>query len=293
MGELIGLGLRGMGKSTINIDLVPSVVEQLRVAEKRKPYLIAVAAVLIGGMAVWAACQHVAATKAVDMARALKDQRDKLSPLKTDIHKLLKQEDSIRKIADGYTNAESDHVFWMDLFGELRGAFASDAVWLTDLEPISGFDPAKVFDPKYDADKSINGQAVVIDFQKVKYGNSSLSEIKTEKFQAVKPKGKNKKAAAASSASEFSTDAVRIRGFWRENPRSQNLVSDLLKRLEEKSETFQFKVQDPANPKKTINLTADQYISKIMTVSSEPAGPDDLAQPFEITLPLARKVAIK
>ena len=35
-------------------------------------------------------------------------------------------------------------------------------------------------------------------------------------------------------------NAIQIRGFWRENPRSQNIVSDILKRLRENSESFSF-----------------------------------------------------
>jgi type IV pilus assembly protein PilM len=48
MGELVGLGLRGIGKSEINIDLVPTVVELARAADRRKPFLIAAAAVFLG-----------------------------------------------------------------------------------------------------------------------------------------------------------------------------------------------------------------------------------------------------
>ena len=142
MGELVGLGLRGIGKSEINIDLVPVVVEQSRAADRRKPFLIAAAAVLLGGVSVWAIMQNVAASKAADKARTMAEQRDSLAPEKTKIDALLKKEAALRQIANAYTGAEADHAFWMDLLAEVRGAFASDAVWLTDLEPIHGYDAA-------------------------------------------------------------------------------------------------------------------------------------------------------
>ena len=42
-----------------------------------------------------------------------------------------------------------------------------------------------------------------------------------------------------------------------------------------------------------INLTADQYIGRILQVAIDPAVPEDLAQPFEIILPLSREVPFK
>jgi len=38
------------------------------------------------------------------------------------------------------TRQEEDHAFWMDVLAEVRGAFASDAVWLTEFAPIHGYD---------------------------------------------------------------------------------------------------------------------------------------------------------
>ncbi|MEN9975178.1 MAG: type pilus assembly protein PilM, partial [Verrucomicrobiota bacterium] len=61
MGELVGLGLRGIGKSEINIDLVPLVVEQARAADLKKPFFMGAAAMLLAGMGVWATYQNLAA----------------------------------------------------------------------------------------------------------------------------------------------------------------------------------------------------------------------------------------
>jgi hypothetical protein len=103
--------------------------------------------------------------------------------------------------------------------------------------------------------------------------------------------GKNRLAPAA--APKVTANAIHIQGFWRENPKSQNLVSELLKQLSEKSVSFKFTIPDPKNPSQSINLVDDQNLSKIMTITSVSAKSGDLAQPFEITLPLAREVIIK
>ena len=296
MGELVGLALRGIGQSDIHIDLVPSIVEQARADERRKPLLIAAAAILLGGMVAWAACQNKAASEAEGMAQKMQERRDNLASPHGKINNLLQKEKKLQQIASAYTAVQADQVFWHEVIGELRGAFASDAVWLTDLEPMTGFDSARLVTSNYDPKAAPNGQPVVApDFEQADSAQSGLAKLKElaqPQAPGTKPKPKNKTVAI-----EPMIDAVHIRGYWRENPRSQNLVSDLLKRLQENSAAFQFvmEVQDPANPKKkiSINLADDQHISKIMSVASEPVVREDLAQPFEITLPLARKVAIK
>jgi type IV pilus assembly protein PilM len=283
MGELVGLGLRGIGKSEINIDLVPSVVAQARAADRRKPFLIAAAAVLLGGLGAWAAGQNVAASKAADLARTMAEQRDSLAPLKSQIDGLLKKEAALRQIADAYTGVESDHAFWMDLLAELRGAFASDAVWITDFQPVHGYDPLKPAAAVPAGAASRNGDPVVKpEFANAKYGDSALAEIRIEQA-APAPRGR---PAAPAPPPVVTANAVRIRGFWRENPRSQNVVSELLENLRGKSKHFRFTTTGPDG--KETPLRDEQILD--ITVKGEPG---ELGLPFEINLPLAREMAVK
>ncbi len=282
MGELVGLGLRGIGKSTINIDLVPSVVEQLRAADRRKPFFIAAAAVLVAGMGIWAAFQHLAASKATEEATRMSDQRNALAPLKSKIDGLLNKEKALKAIADSYTETELAHSAWMDTLAEVRGAFASDAVWLTDFEPVTGYDVALAGKPSTGATKVQNGKSLIKpEFVTSAYGTTSLTVAKTEEVSNEQGQGKNAPAVAVDAA-----NAVRIKGFWRENPKSQNIVSELLKRLREKSVAFSFMVKDASG--KEVALRDDQILD--ITVVGK-AG--ELGFPFEITLPLARNVAVK
>jgi type IV pilus assembly protein PilM len=282
MGELVGLGLRGIGKSTINIDLVPNVVEQLRAADRRKPFLIAAAAVLVAGMGTWAAFQHLAASKAEEEATRMSDQRNALAPLKSKIDGLLNKEKGLKAIADSYTNTELALSAWMDTQAEVRGAFASDAVWLTDFEPVTGYDVALAGKPATGATKVQNGKSLIKpEFPTSAYGTTSLTVVKNDEAPNAQGQGKNAPAVPPDSA-----NAVRIKGFWRENPKSQNVVSELLKKLREKSVAFKFIVKD-ANGK-DIALRDDQILD--ITVSGKPG---ELGFPFEITLPLAKNVAIK
>lgn len=283
MGELVGLGLRGIGKSAINIDLVPMVVEQSRAADRRKPFLIAAAAVLLAGVAGWAVFQHASASKAAEEARTMEDTRESLAPDVDAIDQLLKKENQIRQIATGYTDAELAHAFWIDLLAEVRGAFASDVVWLTDMEPLHAYDPFA--EPKATARgaeaKAKSGKSVIKpEFATVAYGTSALVDIKVDA-----PAVPGKRGAAAPPAAAATANAVRIKGFWRTKA-SQNVVSDLLKNLREKSTTFRFKMTDAKGEEKVLS---DDKILDITVAGA--AG--ELGLPFEITLPLVREVAIK
>ncbi|GAA5125853.1 hypothetical protein GCM10023212_28380 [Luteolibacter yonseiensis] len=288
MGELVGLGLRSVGKAAISIDLVPQVVEQARAADKRKPFLIGAAVILLGGFAAWAAFQNLAASKAAEEATRMSDSRDNLAPIKNDIAALLKREDSLRKIATAYTDAERDHAFWLDLLAEVRGAFASDAVWVTDIEPLSGYDPLAEVEKttgKAGAAKAKSGKSVIKpEFAAVAYGQTAMVDVRADEPEAGKRPARNAKPVDA--APSGTANAVRIRGFWRQTPKGQNVVSELLKNLRDKSALFQFKTKDTKGAE---TVLPD---NKILDITVQGAA-GELALPFEITLPLAREVVIK
>jgi type IV pilus assembly protein PilM len=280
MGELVGLGLRAAGKSSINIDLVPAVVEQARAADRRKPFLIAAAAVFLLGMTVWAVSRNIAAGKAAEQARSMAESAETLRPVVGAIEGLLKKQGEAQTVANAYTSVEADHAFWLDLLAEVRGAFASDAAWITDLEPIHGFVPL----PPPDF-KGTNGRTVVnAGYATTAYGATSVVDIKIEAPQeGRRPGGRNQPPPVAKTAT---ANAIRIKGLWRENPRAHNVVSDLLKRLREKPGSFTFTVKGPDG--KPVELRDEQVLS----VTSVAEGAE-LALPFEITLPLAREIPIK
>jgi hypothetical protein len=138
----------------------------------------------------------------------------------------------------------------------------------------------------------VNGvSAVRNEFPSAQYGTSAMAQIQAA--AAPKPKAKGRNAPAQNAGRSPTVNAVRIRGFWRENPRSQNIVSDLIKGLRQKSESFRFEIADPANKSKTIDLSDDQNLSRILSIDSVPAKSGDLGMAFEITLPLAKEVPFK
>ena len=278
MGELIGLGLRGIGKSKINIDLVPAAVEVTRASDRRKPWLIAAAALLVVGFGIWAVFQNMAASKAEDRARTMVETRESLAPVEAQIRSLLAKEEQLTSVATAYTSIESDHAFWFELMNELRGAFASDALWLTEISPLYGFNPAVA-----GSDAKEKPQRVVeSDFANAQ-ASSSGSAISDPPAAPAEVTGRLRNQPAPAPAA---ANAILIKGFWRENSQSQNVVSERLKRLRENTKTFNFNVKDA---KGIDTVLSDEKILKISAVGAE----GDLGFPFELTLPLARPVKVK
>ena len=285
MGELIGLGLRSIGKSTINIDLVPSSVESARAADKRRPLMIASAAVLVGGFAAYALLGNLAAGKAEKEVDALETKQKELAETAVPMEKLLKEEKDVKNMANAYVQAKDDQQFWPGLLIDLRNHFTSEFTWITDLDPLFNYDPTKPNDPKIK-----NGESVVKPEFADGYGSSLLSEIKMDKPDAAA--GKPRPAAVAAPASSVPmADAVRIKGLWRQNPANQNAVNNLIKQLRE-SNSGHLRFNIKGTDGKDIALKDEQQIVKILQATTD-ENKEDYAWPFEIIIPLAHPVAVK
>ncbi len=274
MGELVGLGLRGIGKSTINIDLVPAAVEVSRAEERRKPFLIAAAALLVVGFTAWAIFQNMAAGKAEERKLTMADTSENLQQFESPIRSQLKKEQEFSTVAGSYTGIESAHAYWFDLMEELRSAFASDAVWLTEMSPVYSYNPLL-------PEEAVK-QVVSTGFNSP--ANSGSAIVPPPVAPDTTPaRGRSKLPPPEPVAT---ANAILIKGFWRENPRSQGIVSDLLKKLRENSKTFSFTAKDEQG--KEVPLSDDQILKVDIS-----GGDGDLAFPFVLTLPLARPVNVK
>lgn len=276
LGDLVGLGLRGIGKSAVNIDLVPSIVEQERAEEKRRPFFIAAAAILVAGCAAWAGMQISSASKAKEEVRTISETRESLEPYHRQISALLRKEDALRKSVTRYTDIEAEHSLWIDVINELSGAFASDVLWLVDLEPLHGFDPKP-------GDKKSPGKSVV----KPNFPNTTFRGTPLENIQmAVPQSGQGNRPQAPIPVATI--NAVQVTGFWRENPRGQNVVSEIVREIRERSTMFRFTTTDARGNETP--LDEQEIITEIQTVAQSDG---DLAFRFKITLPLAREIAIR
>lgn len=287
MGELVGLGLRGTSKVPVTIDLVPGSVEQERAASRRRPMLIAAAAALVAGTGIWALMNLGAAKKAEEMASSRDENRTGLEEFATPIKQLVDTEGKIKAVGDEYVAAERGHVYWIDLINELKAGMASDAAWVVELDPLVNYDPTAVVDEKNKED--LDSKALVrADFATATDSGKSALESKAlnppRQDSATKPQQGKPQAAAPTPM----VTAVRVKGLWRENPKSAQVVYDLIKRLRERPEAFSFKIKD-AKAGKEVDLPDEKIVKVISTQAAE----GEFALPFELVLPLARPIPVK
>ena len=131
--------------------------------------------------------------------------------------------------------------------------------------------------------KSTARPVVKSDFASAQGNASSISEPASPAPPAGRPNNRPNQPQVVPAA-----NAILIKGYWRDNDQIQNIVSDRLKRLREKSTSFRFSAKAPNG--KEIPLSDEQIILKLAN-SADTEG--DLAFPFEITLPLASPVAVR
>ncbi|MEM9238314.1 MAG: hypothetical protein AAGB14_16200, partial [Verrucomicrobiota bacterium] len=175
-------------------------------------------------------------------------------------------------VANQYINIENSRVFWVDALEELKQSFASDAAWIVDYEPLAFYNPN---DPK-------SGKSIVkADFTRIAVGNSSLDNVQKGRQPNQGGQGGDNKAPAA--------NAVKITGFWRDNPRNANVVFDLLNKLKENAGNnshYRFGVWQDG---KMVPLDDKQLVPRLDTAPA----PEQFAAQFEIILPLKKEVSFK
>jgi len=195
LGELVGLGLRAAGKSTIKIDLVPDAVQAERDINRRKPLLIGAAALFIAGLGSWAGFKSLSVSEAERHLSQLEQEAVTLRPPATKIERLLQQEKEANELIEAYAKAEKNRLNIVDQWNSIAKHFVSEVAWITDIEPRTNFS----------LDAGGSSDAVIDEsFSSNPYGKSSvMNEVTT-------------------------ADSVILRGF---HLNKQNEVTNLVKTL--------------------------------------------------------------
>jgi type IV pilus assembly protein PilM len=281
MGELVGLGLRGVGKANINIDLVPASVEAERASERRKPFWIGAAAALVVGAGLFGFFKNSAATKAEDMAEEMLGIENSLRRYEGPLKQLNKKQDKLRSVANGYATSEERHRYWIELLDELKEGMASDMVWIVSFDPLVNYDPF--------SDKRAESGAPVVreDFSKTPFGQSGLMNIRPPKpAEPQGRRGRRNQPPPAPKTPEI--NALKLTGLWRQgNPDGSKVVNQVLDRLRAEPGYFRFTVKDGQG--KEQKLSDEQLIIFNQTTSEK----GEFALPFQVVLPLARPVPFK
>lgn len=264
LGELVGLGLRGVGQAPLEIDLVPDVVSRERDVERRKPWLMAASGVVVLGLACWTWSNMSRKKEADSQFATLSAEVEERTRFSKPLEGLAKQETQLNALASQLVNAQSARVLWVDVWDDLSHNFASDVVWVVDLDPVVGFKTGELSE----GDTGTAQSVITSDFATMDYGNSALAKL----ISAPVPQPRRGKRGAAPAPKVPMINAIKIKGFWR-GDNGHREVTKLIDRLRNGSKFFDV-------------LPTEKTILKLPTTLEE----GSYATPFELVLPLKKSV---
>ncbi len=253
LGELVGLALRAAYSAPMELDLVPPPVAIRRDNARRKPFLFAGAAALLGVLAAGWLYNRSAANAFASRTEALTERKNELAAE----DRKLNEEDARanREVARAelLEAAIQDRVYWLELFNNLNSLLKNDLIWITQFEPTVS---EKSVTPALAGSGKTN----------------SFDEPLAPSSPAARRSGSQSRAAAP--AEKF-VDGVHIFGLYRnyQNDKGNQVVSDFFEEIK-KSPFFDI---DPSG----------EYAAYVKTDS-----PSDVtwASGYEMRLPLKRKI---
>jgi type IV pilus assembly protein PilM len=208
LGELVGLAVEGAGKAEVHIDLVPTSVGAERQSAKRKPWLLAASGILLAGLGAWAGTKFVAAGNAEAKLGELTERQEELAPFAGKLRNWGGAVEEIEFIGAEYADYQVSRSAWVGMLNELRGYFASDTVWVTEVRPYVNYVPGDA-----DSGKSYAKGG----FERLAFAESFID-----------PKSKEGKNVDVPMV-----NAIRLDGFWRSgvDGKDHRAVNEILERI--------------------------------------------------------------
>lgn len=260
LGEHVGLALRATHACPVEIDLEPDAVALRREVKAKKPLWVTAAACLLAGSLALFGYGHFAKEKAESKAKGLSSELASVKTLSTQIKAAAQASAEVEEIREPMLRALSERRVWPELLNELNAFFASDVLWLVDVEPLK------------------DGQSFMPSL-------TSAASSRTAPPVAAKPASREDGGDGGDGESKTPANAInalKIRGLWRgtiDNPNAgQDEVRKIIAKLREDGDSpFATGELDVTN-KDLVNL----------------AGQDDalLAFPFTVTLSLKSSIPL-
>lgn len=232
MGELVGLALRHVGATPVQVELVPDVVDSRRDSAKRAPFLVLATVCSLLALLIGVFYFKRANTEVQERITAQEKELGELKGFDTDISDQDKQLKLLVRQSAQLEQAVNDRSYWVKLLGELNNRFETDFVWLTLIEVLKG-------------DSSITPPLW-----------SGGTAPPTTPSAAPAPAPAVAKGEAAPAGPQFQ---IRVQGLYRKNDeKGQAVVYDYFNKLKEATALF---VPPPADVKPEVNsgLEDDRY----------------------------------
>lgn len=147
LGELVGLGLRGLLDCPMQLNLRPTGVIRAQRVAARRPYLLAAGLCLLAALAGWWLYFLRAAGIKEEVATALSTKVSTMQGFEKQFQRIKGESDALTARAAPLTQAIEDRQFWPRVLSELNARLPPRYVWITLLEPTSGGRPVAFEDP--------------------------------------------------------------------------------------------------------------------------------------------------
>ncbi len=262
LGEHVGLALRASRSCPVEIDLEPDVVGLRREVKAKKPlWMTAAVCLLMGSLALFG-YGHFAQEKAESKARAMASDLASVKSLSGQIKAAVVASAEVEKIRVPMLRALTERGIWPQLLNELNASFASDVLWVTDVDPLRG---GQSFMPNVTTASSSRASALAPAAPAAPVAGGTDEE----------EGGQPKQPANAITA-------LKIKGLWRgsiDNPNAgQDEVRKIIAKLRE----------DENSPFATGNL--DVTNKDLVNLAGQ--DPDFFAFPFTVTLLLKTAIPL-
>lgn len=275
LGELIGLAVRSIDQSRLNIDLVPEKVQHERDDLKKRPKLIIASSVMVAASALFCVSGFTSKSDAIKNATERDRVEKGLTSFATPINAQLTDATTIANIVGLYKEAVDSRTMWLQGLSDIKKHFAHPELWIIEMEPVLNFDPMSS-----DVENPIK-TIVAKKIENTKYGETVVELPKTLPQTIA-----NNKPNPAYVAPMI--NAIKVRGYWRSD--SNGLVLTQLQQLFEKSEIFGKVIsRKSGNTMIPVTLTDPEIV--IENASS--AANDKLGAPFTIIIPLNNPILLK
>ncbi len=262
MGDLIGIAAKALSKVQYDIELVPNSIEETREQARKKPFYIGAAAAVIVGSLVWSGAQFQLNTSSKAEVENLSSRVSALKPFEQKLSKLQRDIISRDKEGEQYISLFNERFGAVSRLDEVRALFSSEYLWLESVEDLVDYVPVDLGE-----EKITDASLVVDNFDTLSYGETSLKTFA--------------KSTTRGKAKEHQINAIKVTGYWRDNPKGQNIVYTILEDMKKlEASSFIFEMDGKA-------LDDNQILAIQSTMKSE-----EYKAPFTVILPLKETITL-
>ena len=268
LSTIFGLAAQEAGSAFVNTELASSQEEDDNDFAKEKPiYFAATAMIAVGVIALLAAIfvkkgQYDEEVSGFDRTyRDLEYYHGEIEGLEKDQSDL---EDSVEVLLGHHNRTE----MMLRLVDQVAGHFNDDAIWLSDF--------AFVVNHSYEEDAEVQSGELILDDLKEVEGNRSII-----KYKPVQTRRGRK--------SEAYVNALKLKGFWVDNDKGQDIVASLIDKLHDQCDDLTIEVEKGKKKKDLVRLENREIITYL---ENPTVNPDQSSWAFELIIPLTKNLEL-